>query len=380
VLPVLLALVLAVGAGCAAEGLKSGGGGLAQGDSAGLSAVVAQTRAQFPRLSAPDVPFTARAAPPGTREPPQLVLRGEGVGVQPGLQVGEQTRVQVALFLAKPGYDRGWVKLVFDGQGEQTWPILAYERWGRPDEAFEFAYALGAPEPPVPYLVVIGGRFAEGKTAYAGLEGTLVFPGPEAGLEGWRRAFKIDFGRRFPVRPAYQELVAEAEGLFRKLKRDVPTLASLAVRVEKSEGALEALRAGGGTQQGEVRAARIGQGEARLAELQARLAADAERVERELLRYFELRGLIAGAYATFTEGNPYLWALPATQQEFFAEWKTVESHHPIIDELTERVTGMLPDPGKLRAARAAAMEEVKRNDNWSRNPSRKGGNDKKPSG
>lgn len=370
----LLAALGAVLGGCGGAGLQPSGGGLAQGDGARLSAVVAQTRAQFPKLSAPDLPYSSQELPVDDASRPESVLRGEAVSVQPGVQMGAPLRARVSLFLAKPGYDRGFVKLAFgpggDGSREETWEIVAFEKRGRADDAFEFTYLLNAPPQPLRYLVVIGGRFKEGKEEFAALEGTLIFPGAGADIDRWRRALKVNFGRRFPVAPAYLAQVDEAERLFGALKRQVPALMARSARIEKIDGELEPLRKiAGDAALAPKERADIEKREARLAEMKSRQAADKERAERELTSYFGLRGAIATAYAAFTASNQYSWASAGAQQDFFDAWKVVEYHHPKIDELSEAFAGLQDAPQKLRAVRAAAMKMVKDKNNWGRNPS-----------
>ncbi len=361
--------------GCGAAGLRPSGAGLAPGDSAGLSVVVAQTRAQFPRLSAPNIPYSSQDLPAEPPAPPTLVLEGEGVSVQPGAQLAKGGQAKVSVFLSKPGYDQGFVKLAFGAPGEdkgvENWRIVAFEKRGRADDAFEFVYVLSAPGRSVRYLVVIGGRFREGTREFGALEGTLVFPDDKTGIEGWRRALKVNFGRRFPIEPVFRAQVAEADALFVRMKREVPALIAQQERIRKNEAELATLRnAAEDASMAPAQRASIEKRAARLTEQKAKQAADIERVERDFTAYYRLREEIASAYAVFTETNRYRWAGAGRQHDFFDAWKVVEFHHKdrAIDDLTAAFSTLLADPTELRSARAAAMEAVKQHDNWSRNP------------
>ena len=207
--------------GCAGKKLAPGGGGVAPGVAAAVSAVVAQTRAQFPKLSATGIQYITREAPEkGQEQSPQLVLKGAGVGIAPGIQVSARVPMEIELYLGKPGYDRGYALLSFgenlrikgklriEGKlsiGEkkaERWRIAAHDHRGRADEEFEFIYLLASPRGELWYLAVIGGGFEQGGEEFRGMEGTLIVPGEGGTVSKWKRAFKLDFGIRQPAIPA----------------------------------------------------------------------------------------------------------------------------------------------------------------------------------
>ena len=367
-----LGLLAWAGAGCATLQTGAGDGGIAGGDGARISAVVAQTRAQFPKLSAPGIPYAAREAPGKTPlEAARLVLKGGGVGVSPGIQVAAKVPLELELYLEKPGYNAGYAKLSINHGTQNIWRIVAYERRGRADEEFEFIYALASPRGELWYLAVIGGGFEEGDTGYFGIEGTLVVPGKEGGIAAWKRAYKIDFGSRAPLPPAYQTMVEEAGELFGRLRKRLPELESLERRSRRSQAQLDLLRhEPPGRDGGAGTTAAINEEQARLKELRARQGQEAEGAERELLRYFQLRNNIAAAYAEFTRGNAYTWATETRQQRFYDAWKEVELHHPRIDELSDKLAPLLKGRAQVERGREEAMREVKRHNNWDKDPSR----------
>ncbi|MCZ6842682.1 MAG: hypothetical protein O7G32_07615 [SAR324 cluster bacterium] len=365
-----LALSLLLAACTASGTLKPTGGGLAGGDAAAVSAVVAQTRAQFPALSAGGLAYTQRDAPAILDDKDlEAVLRGSGVGVSPGVQKGDKASAEFTVFLDKPAYSSGYVKIsgeISKNDGaEQTWRVVAYEHRGGADEDFEFLYLLRGPGDELRHLAIIGGAFTEGKEKFLGIEGTLVLAGRDGSLKAWQRAFKIDFGQRMPLVPEYQGLVEEAVQLFSRLRKRVPGLESLRARSARAEQELEKLTASPSDAASQAKSQNA---QTKLDELRTQYGGELSEAESIMARYFVRREKIAGAYAAFTATNQYTWALPAAQQGFFDTWKEVETHHPRIDDLARQLVGLLDDPGKVNKTRAAAMDAVKRNNNWGRNP------------
>lgn len=353
VLPALLGLVGALTA-CAGQGLAPAGGGLPADEAARISLAVAQTRAQFPDVSAGEMPFQARPTPP-PGEKPGLVLRGLGVGVRPGIQTGARSGAEVALFLAKPGYNAGWVRISIDGGPRERWPIVAYDHRGKPQQAFEFQFVLVPPSGGVRYLAVIGGPFPAEGGQFFGLEGTLIEPGGPETPGGWRRAFKIDFGFRFPRPPEHAALLEEADRIFRELPRQLATIADVSKNLEQARGEAPAAPAPAG---------------GRVAELERLFAEHRERLKKDLLSYYRLRERIAESYAAFAESNFYTWLPLERQQAYFDDWRRQTRHHPRIDDLTARARAYLETPAVLDAARTEAMGQVRRYANDRRNPAK----------
>ena len=371
--PLVAVTVLAFGlGGCSSQTLGPSKGGIPKADAAAVSAVVAQTRAQFPKLSATGVNYLPRDAPP-EEQPPQLVLKGAGVGISPGIQVSARVAMECELYLNKPDYDRGYAKLVLGSGKKENWRIVANDRRGREDSEFEFIYLLASPRGELWYLALIGGEFERDGRRYRGIEGTLIVPAAGGGIGKWKRAFKIDFGSQVPTIPAYREMVASAERKFRFLRRVLPDLKAWRKRVALSKAQLELLlnvpdprqRAGGGEKN--LAAAEEKQ---RLDKLQAEQEESAATAGRELIEYYGLRKDIAGAYAQFVRGNAYTWAVRPHQQRFYDDWKEVELHHPEIDDITKLIMAYLKDPTPVEKARADAMAAVRRQNNWDKDPSR----------
>lgn len=371
--PLLTVMVLAIGlGGCSSQSLGPSKGGIPKADAAAVSAVVAQTRAQFPELSATGVNYLPRDAPAG-EQPPQLVLKGAGVGISPGIQVSARVPIECELYLNKPGYDRGYAKLVLGSGKKETWRIVANDRRGREDAEFEFIYLLASPRGELWYLVLIGGEFERDGTQYRGIEGTLIVPAAGGGIGKWTRAYKIDFGSQRPTIPAYQKMVAGAGRKFKNLRRAIPDLEAWRKRVALSKAQLELMlnvpdpRQRVGASDRNIAAAKEKQ---RLDKLLVEQEERAAAAGRELIEYYGLRKDIARAYAQFVRGNAYTWAVRPNQQQFYDEWKEVELQHPEIDNITKLIMAYLKDSNPVEQARADAMATVRRQNNWDKDPSR----------
>ena len=383
---------------CAAVGVRQQGpGGVPAPLAARLSLVVAQTRSQFPGLAGGSIPHEIRKAP-ADAAPPEPALRGQGVGVQPGLQTGARATIAAVLYLDKQAYDRGYLEVTPTGEGAQRWPIVASERQGAPEKTFETIYVLVAPGERVRYLVLIGGRYQEGEEEYHGFEGTLIEPGPGHDLERWERAYKLDFGFRFPVVPAHVRKVDEAVSLFRELQGDLSRLERLRDRIAADEGELDSLHAaertaasgpapepappaGAAGQAATQAATQAAERERRIAALEQRLRSLRQErdtlaggAETRFVRYYGLRGRIAEEFHAFTESNAWLWLGTAGKQAAYDRWKVVEFHHPRIDELVSTFLTFRDQEqgGQVLDARAAAMERINTHDNWSRDPAKGG--------
>jgi hypothetical protein len=362
---------LAMLAGCAGSGLPAGPSGLPKADSERLAQAVDQARAQHPKFSALGLtrPREPAARAGGPLEP---VLTGTGIGFVRGLQIQEPVKAQARLFLDTTSYARGQLVLV-EGGREETWPIVAYELKGTADGVFRFTYLLSDPARSLRYLVLVGGEYAEGAAKFWGVEGIVIVPGAGPSLEKWEKAYKFDFGFRYPAQPAYQNLVEEAEGLFRSLARDVPALETLDGRIKAVEGELAALRLGApeGDAAASRQAGRVATLEERLAEMKDQRAERAEDAGNRAARYYDVRMRLDQAYAEFVTTNPYTWRNLEGRQAFYDRWQTVEFHHPRIDELLARLLPLAPNRAKLEPLRAEAMALFARNNNWDKNPSRK---------
>lgn len=360
--------------GCAGKKLAPSGGGVAPGDAAAVSAVVAQTRAQFPKLSASGVNYITREAPGKWQgQSPKLVLTGAGVGVAPGIQVSARVPMECELYLSKPGYDRGYALLSFEGKKQERWRIVAHDHRGRADGEFEFIYLLASPRGELWYLAVIGGGFEQGGGKFRGMEGTLIVPGEDGTVSKWKRAFKIDFGIRQPAIPAYRKMVDEAQEKFKKLRRRLPKLQTLRKRIARSRAQLDVLLNVPDKRQAAQSGGKniaAAEEKARLDQLLADQQQQAEAAGRELTAYFQLRETIAGEYADFLRSNPYTWAPRAGRQRYHDAWKEVELHHPEIDEISNQVVAYIKDPGAVEQARGGAMAAVRRHNNWGKDPSR----------
>ncbi len=356
--------------GCASQGeLSRTSSGLAGGDAERLSLIVAQTRAQFPELSAGGLRQGVRAAaesPPGGQ--PALALRGEGRGLRPGIQVGPVQRVALGLYLDKRGYDTGFVRLSLDGAPEEQWRVVAHELRGEPDADFELILALADGNARLRYLVVLGGEYEEGEARFRAFEGTLVIPGPSLRIEQWERIFKIDFGYRYPATPLFWNEVNRADGLYADLLRDQRRLQAGRKRNERERSGLEGLMADPQADRGEVARRRD-----ELAAAEAEQSRAAEVARDRLIRYYRLRGALASHFAEHVDSNPYRWLDADGQQSHYDHWKQVELHHPRIDAVQEALQTYLQDPGPLERAKAEAFAVVDRHNNWAKDPSRPAG-------
>ena len=364
------ALAVFLLAGCTGGELARTGGGIARAEASQVSAVVARIRAQFPLPATAAIPFSPRPEPEGTADAElPLVLRGNGKGISPGIQVGESPTLRLSLYLAKPGYDSGYATVTPADRPEETWRIVAFDQRGRAGGNFEFLYALSTGEGSLRYLAIVGGVFEKGGEEFLACEGVVILPGEGGRIETWQRAFQLDFGGEFPVVPAYRKRVAEAVRKFKRLEamegrrgRRENRLETIAVKMKKLgplvEGEEQKIAKQRATLQSEREKLRAEQG-AELAE-----------AETEMIRYFELRGVIAGEYARFIGSNHYTWRERSAQQDFYDHWKAVELHHPRIDRLAEQLKARLAGPENLKEARRAAMAEVRRTNNWDTDPSR----------
>lgn len=365
-LAALLALLLGA---CAGSGLKPGPGGMPASDMARVSLVVGQTRAQFPSLSGTELPYETRKPPEGPGAEPEPALFGTGAGVQRGIQTGERPRIRVELYLEKRNYAGGHARLTLADGSKERWDVVAFDQRGEADERFDFTYLLSDPEGRMRYLVVIGGSYESGGTRYHGYEGTLLVPGVGHDLQNWTRAYKVDFGYRYPVTPTYQSLVEQADSLFDKLDRNARDLKRLRSEEAGLAGDLAEARAqpatGEEAQQAQARRTDL---EKQLGQVRARTKDLAAAMEQELLTYFGLRGQIADAYAAFVETNPYRWRDLEGKQAYYDAWKPVEFHHPRIDELVEAYLPAAPHPDRVREARTAAMAKVVQQNNWEKFP------------
>lgn len=372
-LPGLLALALALAAGaCSRAAPDAGPGGMPPLEAARASLVVAQTRSQFPELSGTEIPYETRKPPAEARDTePEPALRGTGTSVEPGLQRGARERIAVVLHLEKRAYARGFLEVTREGAEPERWRVVAYDHRGQPPERFDYAYVLATPEERVRYLVLLGGRYEADGEAFLGFEGTLIVPGPGGELEAWRRAYKLDFGFRFPVVPAHQRKVEQAVTLFREVERDIARLRRLRKGIAAAEGDVTTLRnTAPAPEDADRHEAALRDAEARLENLQLERDGLVETTGAKLVRYYELRRAIAGEYAAFTQGNRYLWADRAGKQAFYDDWKVVEFHHPQIDNLVSAFLGLANDASRVLDARTAAMDAITRHDNWARNPSK----------
>lgn len=385
----LLAAIALLAGACSSQGISQGPAGLPANEGAQVSLVVAQTRAQFPQLSGGQIPFNPREPPAATIPAPELALRGRGVQVQPGLQMDTPKHMQAALYLDKATYAHGYLELTPDGGAAQRLPIVAYDLRGDAHKRFDFIYVLATPQGALRYLSLIGGPYTDEGTGYLGFEGTLIVPGDDNDLAHWSYAVQIDFGYRQPVVPLHQLKVKEAVALFQQLQKDMARLDTLSDQIGKTQDALAAQRAKlaaateGATAPPEAAppsgAAQTPADQARaaIADLQAKLKTRQagwnkllEATAGRFVRYYGLRQAIATEYAAFTQSNRYLWLGTAGRQAFYDQWKVVEFHHPKIDHMVEDFLAFHHDDAKVRAARVAAMTEIRKQDNWSKDPSR----------
>lgn len=351
-LPVLFHLLVSLG-GCAAQGLPQRAGGLPYNEAVQISLVVAQTRAQFPELSARNLRHRPRSLPPaGKRVAVVHVLQGEGVAVQPGIQTGRPSLVKLKVFLQKPGYDAGRIEIAVDGRREETWPIVAHDQRGDPEGAFEFLYVLVTPAGAVRYLALVGGSYRERGRKFFAFEGTLIVPGKGPRAAAWKLAYKINFGFRFAVRPEHEPLLAQARRLFRGFAGQVKELEGLQRRIEAAR------------KKGATSTAAGAKPSPLPNEFNQRRAA----LQKALFRYYRLRERIAASFGRFAASNFYRWLPPARQRQYFAAWQKGTGHHPEIDRLTRRARPFMKNPASLDAVRAKAMGQVRRWRNVEKDP------------
>lgn len=383
---VLLAVALLVS--CATKTTELTAGGLAAGDGDRISLALAQTRAQFPELSARGLPYAMRESKDDGAAP-ELALRGSGIGFSQGLQLAERTKGTIQLYLDKASYARGYAVVQLDGGSQETWPIVAFELRGSAADRFEFTYLLSTPGGGLRYLALLGGTYSDAGKDLLAYEGTLFIPTAGKPLDAWVRAYKFDFGYAYPVRPTYQTGVEEAESLFRELQKDVATIQALSERLSKAEGEVTAMKEGGdsGTTRKGPDPVTL---DARVADLKSQLIQKTAETEAKALRYYEVRTSVDNTYAAFVLTNPYTWRDRAGQADYYKRWQKVEFHHPAIDNLIETLVPFLPDSKRLESTRAQAMALFAKNNNWDKNPDRqaapvppkreKGGKEEKPAG
>lgn len=365
VLLLLSSLVLVACAGKTTE-LTAGGFAASNGDA--LSLAVAQARAQFPELSAQGMAYVPREAKPEST-PPMLALQGSGTGFSRGLQLTERTKGSIKLYLDKTSYARGYAVVKLGDAGEERWPIVAYELRGKASDRFEFSYMLEAPDGGLRYLVILGGTYSNGGKDLLAYEGTLFIPTPGKGLAEWARAYKFDFGFKYPVRPAYQEGVDEAETLFRELQGDIPAIDDLSERLERARQAADAAKRAASTASG--RGPDPAALDAKVADLKAQRDKKISETEVKALHYYEVRTQVDNAYAAFVLSNPFTWRDVDGETDYYQRWQKVEFEHPLIDQLMDRLVTYLPDAKRLETSRAAAMALFAKNDNWDKNPAKK---------
>lgn len=373
-LPAALAAALALlAAGCTPGGtLPRTRAGLAHGDAERLSLIVAQSRAQFPDLSAVALrqgPYR----PQDDRETaePTLALRGEGTGVRPGVQRGQAETVSLELYLDKSHYDAGHLRLQRGGGPAETWRVIAHDLRGDVTEDFELILTLADGENRVRYLVVLGGRYPAEEPSYIAYEGTLLFPGKGVRLDQWPLLYKVDFGFRHPSPPEYQGLVDESGERLQALDEAVSELFEISNRISEQQEQLEQLaRKEVPPEQRDAHTLELERRRQRIADLRAELRGKARQTEADMIAYYELRARIARSYAAFVETNPYLWRDTEGRQAHYDYWKQVEFQHPRIDTLHVSLVSYLDDAGDLEQAKEDAFRVIDRLDNWSRNPSR----------
>jgi hypothetical protein len=339
-----------------------------------LSLIVAQTRAQYPARSGKDLPFQVRPRPGDSEgQEPEEALSGTGVSMRPGLREQQPRTIQARLFLEKRTYGDGYLLITWEDGNKESWRTIAHDLQGHPERAFDFIYTLATRDGKVAYLALIGGKYEEGENKFTGFEGTLIFPGKAHDLQRWERAYKIDFGYRFPDPPPHQYKVNEAREVFESLQKGVQHVESLQADVVAREARLDALRSRPpretATEDNRRENRReIGQVEEALAALRKRLTRQREQVEKWFLRYYQLRKEISVDYAAFTRSNPYFWASLERKQKYYDHWKAVEFHHPRIDEWINRFLRSIQNGERLLKARKEAMESVARHNNWDKKP------------
>lgn len=346
-------------------------GGLARGDAARLSLLVTQTRAQHPELTATGLRQGPQQGAGEGAQLAELALRGEGVSLTPGIQVGPREHVRLSLFLDKGHYHTGYVALAVGEAPEEQWRILGYDLRGDVAGDFELLYALADADSRVRYLVVLGGVYEEQGHQWRAFEGTLVVPGKGVRIEGWERIYRVDFGFRHPAAPLHLVDAERSNAQLASLRRAVPALESLTGRIGQARRERDTLAQQAPppeqAQRHQQDLAKRGESLTRMEEERARALDSAESTLKE---YWDLRATIDIEFARFLDSNAFRWRDAAQQQAWFDQWKQVEFHHPRIDELHRGLAGQLADSGPIEQARTNAMAVIERLDNWSRNPSR----------
>lgn len=356
----VLLLAFSLLAGCTKAGLSRTAGGVSPEKAEKASLVVAQTRAQFQKLSALSLPFRIRKfSRTKNSTPPELALVGRGTRVTPGIQKGQQQRLKMALYLEKQNHADGYAMITLPGSGKQTWPIVAYDLLGKSDGDFDFLYQLVDPEGRLRYLVVIGGRYTEKKKAYIGFEGTLIYPGKNQSLDNWESAYKINFGYKFAEPPTFQSQVKQADDLFSGVGKNLE-------RLDKYQKDIDFTRNRRDDSDGKEKNG--GALKDSLESLQNQRKALMENMEDDLLQYFKLRERISNGYAAFVGTNQYRWKSLEGKRKYYDAWKTVEFHHPRIEERVNRFVLLGNKGERVLAARKKALEVVTRNNNWARQP------------
>ena len=358
-------------AGCSGPTLNQGPGGLAPNIADRVSFIVAQTRAQLPERSGMGIPFEARKTGPEEGASPEPALIGEGIGVRPGLQSDKQESVRMELSLDKLRYAEGFARVAFAGAEAEEWPIVAYDLSGEPNGNFEHSYALVTTQGTLRYLVLIGGNFEEDGQSFRGFEGTLIVPGKDRDPESWQEAYKIDFGYRFPVSPPHERKVEEADDLFKVLGRKSDAMERMQSDIAKVEGELasQQIRPSKSVSAADHQAS-LDNIQSRLDALRAKLDQTLIETRSDFIRYYRLRQEIAGEFKAFLDSNHYRWQPLAARQAIFDRWRTVEYHHPRIDERFHRFLRDVRDTKELLEARKKAMDVITGTNNWDRDPSK----------
>ncbi|MEE8436667.1 MAG: hypothetical protein V3S64_17905 [bacterium] len=355
---------------CAGAGLKRGPSGLSPRLVEQASLVVGQTRAQFPQHSGKKIPYQIRESRLENLPPPELALRGAGISMTPGLQDEVPKRISLSLFVDKVTYTDGYLEVKTAG-GEEVWPIIAFDHTGRADGVFGFTYLLATPLGRLRYLVVIGGGYREKEQSYFGFEGTLIHPEPGKGLEKWKRAYKIDFGYKFPSPPVFPRKVAAAEKLFGELQGEVRKVERLQNALSEARSSFASLqkRPQGKSPPGE-REKTLTKAKDDADSLEESLVDRIAATEAKFHRYYRVRRELAVEFSKFLETNYYLWRDLPGKQELFDQWKAVERHHDRIDLLVLQFMNHLKEKQKLDQARRTAMKVITANNNWGKNPGR----------
>lgn len=355
---------------CAQGGLKRGPSGLSPRLVEQASLVVGQTRAQFPQYSGKAIPYQIRESRLENLPPPEIALRGVGRSMTPGLQDEVSKSISLSLFVDKDTYTEGYLK-VKKGGGEEFWPIVAFDHTGRADSGFGFTYLLATPRGELRYLVVIGGGYQEKGQGFYGFEGTLIHPEPSKKLEKWKRAYKIDFGYKFPSPPAFPAKVAAAGKLFEELGGDTRKVERLQHDLAEARSGFASLQRGPpGKTPPEEKERALTRAKTRADNLEEALVEQVAATEAKFHRYYRVRRELAGNFSNFLKTNYYLWRNLAGKQALFDQWKVVESHHDRVDLMVLQFMNNLREKQKLDQARREAMGVITRLDNWGKNPGR----------